>query len=83
MVHFQRTERLVPSSAWFKMRCVTLEVLLTVSLLAGTASLLALSTGNPETIAMVAFASVTVLFTGLTVIRLLDRLESRGVPVLE
>ncbi|MDJ1431538.1 hypothetical protein [Halostagnicola sp. A-GB9-2] len=83
MVHHQRTERLVPSSAWFNVRCVTLELLLTLSLLAGAVSLLALSTGNPETIAMVAFASVTVLVTGIAVIRLLDRLESRGVPALE
>lgn len=83
MVYAHRSERLVSSSTWSTLRDRTLELIIVVSLALGAASLTALSTGNPESIAMIAGASFVLIVGGLATIRLIEYLEVNGVPGLE
>lgn len=83
MAYAHRSERLVPSSTWSTLRDRTLELLLVVSLALGAASLTTLSTGNPESIAMIAGVSFCLIVGGLATIRLIEYLEANGVPCLE
>ncbi|AHG01071.1 hypothetical protein HALLA_15355 [Halostagnicola larsenii XH-48] len=83
MAYAHRSERLVPSSTWATLRDRTLELLLVVSLALGVASLTSLSTGNPESIAMIAGLSFVLIVGGLATIRLIEYLEANGVPALE
>lgn len=83
MAYAHRSERLVPSSTWSTIRDRTLEVLIAISLVLGAASLIALSTGNPESIAMIAGASFCLIVGGLATIRLLESLAADGVPGLK
>ncbi|KDE59265.1 hypothetical protein EL22_23725 [Halostagnicola sp. A56] len=83
MVHTYRSERLVPPSTWSTIRDRSLELLIAISLVLGAASLIALSTGNPESIAMIAGTSFCLIVGGLATVRLLESLEANGVPGLE
>lgn len=68
-----KADRLAPSSVRFRLTAVSIDLLLTIALLAGTVSMLALSVGDPELAALVTISGAAVFGLTLAMIRLLDR----------
>lgn len=75
-----RRSRFGRSSTWLELNVTALDLLLAVTLLFGSASLLAMASGDPETIALVALAGAVVVLLGTAVIRLSDRLRTTETP---
>ena len=83
MTYSHRNEPLIPSSAWSKLNTTTVELVFAVTLLIATGSLVAFSTGDPELIALFAFAGLAVLFLGVAMVRLSGYLKINGIPIIE
>lgn len=76
-------ERFVSTSTWFRLSSATVETVLTLTLLAGAASLFAVSIGDPEMVALIGAGAVTLIVLGLALARLFTYLEINGLPVIE
>lgn len=75
MSYNQRSGFGLPSS-WLELNVTALDFLLAVTLLRGSMSIFAAATGEPETMALVALAGVTVVLLVITFVRLSERLRT-------
>ena len=63
-------------STWLGLNARATELLFTMTLLIGSISLVAMASGDPETMALVALTGVAVVVLGATFIRLSERLRT-------
>lgn len=70
----------VPST-WLELNGSAIALLLTATALLGTASLVAMAIGEPETMALVALAGMTVVLLGTAAVRLSESLRTRDVSI--
>lgn len=75
-----KRKRLDSSSIWFDVTGVTIELLLAVTIGVGTLSLIALSVGDPDTMALLAVSGIAVFLVGIAVIRVAERFGTYDVP---
>lgn len=71
-----RQSRFGRSSTWLELNVTALDLLLAVTMLVGSASLLAMASGDPETMALVALAGVALVLVGTAAIRLSERVRT-------
>ncbi|WP_226480556.1 hypothetical protein [Natrinema amylolyticum] len=83
MAYARKGDRYVSQSTWFALSQSTLQLVTTVTLLSLTASLLAVSMGAPDDVAVIALAAVGAIGLGLALVRLFGFLEANGIPLLE
>ncbi|WP_222916860.1 hypothetical protein [Natrinema sp. SYSU A 869] len=83
MAYARKRDRYVSQSTWFALSQSTLQLVTTITLLSLTASLLAVSMGVPDDIAVIALAAIGAIGLGLALVRLFVFLESNGIPLLE
>ncbi len=63
-------------STWVGLNARAIELLFTTTLLLGSVSLLAMASGEPETMAMVALTGVAIVVLGATLVRLSEHLRA-------
>ncbi len=63
-------------STWLAVNYRAIDLLFTMTLLIGTVSLLAMASGDPETMALVALTGVAVVVLGATLLRLSEHLRT-------
>ncbi|SDR20172.1 hypothetical protein [Natronobacterium texcoconense] len=63
-------------STWLELNVRAEALLFTVTLLIGSVSLLAVASGEPETMALVALTGLAVVVLGTTLVRLSERLRT-------
>ncbi|WP_254761973.1 hypothetical protein [Natrinema marinum] len=81
---YARTEgRYVSRSTWSSLSYATMQLMTTITLVALTASLTAVSMGAAEDVVAVALVAIAVIGLGLTLVRLFVTLETSGIPLLE
>lgn len=68
-------------STWLELNVTALDFLLAVTLLLGSVSIFATATGEPETMALVALAGITVVLLGITFVRLSEHLRTDGMAL--
>ncbi|PCR92355.1 hypothetical protein [Natrinema ejinorense] len=83
MVYARKRDRYVSRSTWFALSQSTLQLVTTITLLSLTTSLLAVSMGAPDDVAVIALAAVGAIALGLAFVRLFGFLEANGIPLLE
>ncbi|QLK27441.1 hypothetical protein HYG81_07535 [Natrinema zhouii] len=76
-------DRYVPQSTWFTLRCSTIQVVTTITLLALSASLLTVQLGAVDDVMLIALTTAGVIVLGLALVRLFGFLEANGIPLLE
>jgi xanthosine utilization system XapX-like protein len=80
MAYSQQNAFALPST-WLELNDTAVELLFAVSLVVGSASLLAMASGDPEVMALVALTGFTVLLVGTTLVRLSEHLRTNGVSL--
>ncbi|MCU4799945.1 hypothetical protein OB920_06135 [Halobacteria archaeon HArc-gm2] len=71
---YNRQSANVPST-WGQLNASAVELLFAVALLIGSASLVSMASGDPETMALVALTGITVVLLGLSLVRLSEYLR--------
>jgi hypothetical protein len=64
------------SSTWGQLNASAVELLFAVTLLIGSASLVSMASGDPETMALVALTGITVVLLGMGLLRLSEYLRT-------
>jgi hypothetical protein len=67
------------STTWLELNVTAVNALLTVTLLLGTASILATGAGKPETVALLVLAGIAVVLVGMALVRLSEHLRTDGI----
>lgn len=68
-------------STWLELNVTTLDYLIAVTVFLGAVSLFSAVSGEPETMALVAVAGITVVLLGTTFIRLSEHLRTNGMSL--
>lgn len=68
-------------STWLELNVTTLDYLLAVTVFLGTVSLFSAVSGEPETMALVAVAGITVVVLGTTFVRLSEHFRTEGMSL--
>lgn len=69
-------------STWLELNVIALDFLLAVTLFLGSVSIFTIASGEPETMALVALAGITVILLGMTFVRLSEHLRTDGMSLL-
>ncbi len=75
MEYYQKSGFSLPST-WLGLNTRATELLFAMALLIGSISLLAMASGDPETMALVALTGVAVVVLGATLIRLSEHIRT-------
>ncbi len=79
-MHSLHTRGVGRPASWLDLNVAAGEVLLAVTVLFGSLSLLAMASGDPETMALVALAGLSIGLIGLTALRLSEHLRTTRHP---
>lgn len=73
----QKSEFSLPST-WLELNGRTVDLLFAVTVLLGSVSLLAMASGEPETMALVALTGIAVVLLGTALVRISEHLRTNG-----
>ncbi|WP_459193096.1 hypothetical protein [Halosimplex sp. J119] len=83
MSYNSAADRRVAPSTWLALNDVTLEIVLSIALLATTVSLTLAASGMEELLVPVALAAMAAIVVGFALSRSFDSLRADGLPVVE
>jgi hypothetical protein len=75
--------RVISATLWRDLSITTAEYAIAASLALATLSTVAVATGDPETVALVAGFGLLVLLVGMLLVRTFEYGRANGVPVLD
>jgi hypothetical protein len=76
LVSYTRKNAISAPSTWLELNATAVELLLAVTLFIGSASLLAMASGDPEPMALVALTGIAVVVIGTALLRFSERLRT-------